>query len=176
MPESVRDRPTRDHEHVFLLSKSASYYYDADAIRTPLKPKTLTTHGSPARRAKAGDDSSKSANWAASSSARRVGKRDANGKLMGANARTVWSIPQEPWPDAHTSTFPKRLARRCILAGCPVGGLVLDPFAGTGTTLAVAVEAGRRAVGIEINPALCPQIERRMSGLQMPLMPEAARG
>ena len=176
MPESVRDRPSRSHEHVFLLSKSRSYYYDADAIRTPLKPKTLTAHGSPARVAKAGDIDSKSARWASSSAARRVAKRDEDGRLLGANARTVWSIAQEPWPGAHTSTFPRRLARRCILAGCPVDGLVLDPFAGTGTTLAVAAELGRRSIGIELNTANAPQIFERMSGLQMPLMPEVARG
>ena len=176
MPESVLDRPTRNHEHVFLLSKSATYYYDADALRTPLRPKTLTAHGSPARRAKAGDATSRSAKWAGSPSAKRSPKTDAEGKVLGANARTVWDISQEPWPGAHTSTFPTKLAKRCILAGSPPGGLVLDPFAGTGTSLAVAVEAGRRAVGIELNPANLPQIEKRMAGLQLPLLPESLRG
>lgn len=167
MPECVRDRPSRDHEHVFLLTKSRHYYYDADAIRTPLRPKTLTAHGSPARTARTSDTLVRAANWARSSSAKRVAKRDPEGHIMGANARTVWSITQDRWFGAHTSTFPRALARRCILAGCPMGGLVLDPFVGTGTTLEVALQTSRRGLGIEINPEVGAEIERRLAWTQL---------
>lgn len=173
MPESVRDRPTRAHEHVFLLSKSRHYHYDADAIRTPLKPKTYTAHGSPPRQVAEHDPHVKAANWAKSKAARRVAKKDAEGKLMGANARTVWTIAQEPWHGKHTSTFPRKLARRCILAGCPVGGTVLDPFLGSGTTMAESLRLGRKAIGIEIAERCREEIESRLEGLQLPLVPEA---
>ena len=162
MPESVRDRPNRAHEHLFLLSKSKRYYYDADAIRTPLRPKTMTAHGGTPRRG--GEDRRVRAHgW---SGYRRVAKRDEDGQLVGANARTVWSIAQEPWKGQHTSTFPRKLARRCILAGCPVDGTVLDPFVGSGTTLAAAFELGRSSIGIDVSPAALPEIEMRMAGLQ----------
>lgn len=79
------------------------------------------------------------------------------------NTRSVWTIATQPYKEAHFATFPEELARRCILAGCPVGGIVLDPFAGSGTTLAVAVAHERRAIGIEINPDYITLINKRMS-------------
>jgi DNA modification methylase len=85
------------------------------------------------------------------------------------NARTVWTIAQTPFPDAHFATFPSKLVEPCVLAGCPRGGIVLDPFAGSGTTLAVALEHGRQAIGIELNPDYAVMIERRLSRVQYPL-------
>jgi len=86
------------------------------------------------------------------------------------NARTVWTIASCPYPDAHFATFPPELPRRCILAGCPFGGVVLDPFAGSGTTLAVALELGREAIGIELNPEYCDLIRDRVKNKQLLLM------
>lgn len=166
MPESVRDRPSRDHEHLFLLTKTQRYWYDADAIRTPLKAKTLTAHGAPDRVAK-DDDPLNRTSKIARDNPRRIAKLDDEGRLVGANARTVWSIAQEPWSGKHTSTFPRELARRCIVAGCPVNGIVLDPFVGTATTIEAALAAGRRGVGIELNEALATEQERRLSGVQL---------
>ena len=82
---------------------------------------------------------------------------------MGANARSVWTIPTQGFPGAHFATFPEELARRCILAGCPVGGVVLDPFAGSGTTVAVAISLGRQGIGIEINPEYCEMARKRVN-------------
>ncbi len=83
--------------------------------------------------------------------------------FQGANARTVWTIPTQGYPDAHFATFPEELPKRCILAGCPEGGTVLDPFAGSGTTLAVAIRLGRKAVGIELNPEYIELARKRIA-------------
>ena len=140
MPESVRDRPTSSHEYLFLLSKSPAYYYDASAIAEP------TIH------------------------AGRVVKYDGTQKTTGhenrtypgakprdilvgptRNRRSVWTINTQPYKGAHFATFPEKLVEPCILAGCPKGGIVLDPFVGAGTAMLVAKELGRRAIGIDLN-------------------------
>ena len=126
MPESVKDRCTKSHEYIFLLSKSARYYFDADAIREP-----FTT---PAR---AGERRSYRLNPA------------------GRNKRDVWSVSTGASKLAHYATFPEKLYEPCILAGCPEGGAVLDPVRGSGTTGAVAKRLKRRFIGIEINPDYC---------------------
>ena len=90
------------------------------------------------------------------------------------NARTVWTIASQGYPGAHFATFPIEIPRRCILAGCPEGGTVLDPFAGSGTTLEAAVRLGRRAIGIELNPDYLPLIKSRLSGLTPSLFMEAS--
>lgn len=169
LPESVRDRPSRAHEYVFLFSKTAHYEYDGDAIRRPLAEKTLTTFGT-TRKTKGTDALGK---VAAHNLSRDIPERkprlDENGDHAGGNARTVWTIAQTPFPDAHFATFPSKLVEPCVLAGCPRGGIVLDPFAGSGTTLAVALELGRQAIGIELNPDYATMIERRLSRVQYPL-------
>lgn len=146
MPEAVRDRPTRAHEYVFMLSKSAKYFYDAMAVAEPF------TSPRAAR--------SKAAAQRAFSRRRRVAPENrqdvckiAEDDLpVSRNRRSVWTVPQEPVSDAHFATFPRALVRPCVLAGCPEGGLVLDPFAGRCTTGAVAIELGRQFVGVELNP------------------------
>lgn len=198
MPESVRDRPSRDHEHVFLLSRSKRYFYNADAIRTPLRPSTLTTHGRSIRGSRGEDDDRVRSHGWAKRAPKRIAKVDEDGNLIGANARTVWRtaieeeiarlqralevgsesvwpIVQDRWEGEHTSTFPVALARRCILAGCPIGGTVLDPFCGTGTTLAAALEVGRESIGIDISEGVLPEIEQRLAGVQLALPEVAAR-
>lgn len=146
MPESVQDRPTKAHEYVFLLSKNERYHYDAEAIaeeatcdrkRGPaLHPDRVSTNGN-------------------SGLARR--------ELADTrNARSVWTITTKPYPGAHFATFPPELAERCILAGCPKGGTVLDPFGGSGTVGMVATGHGRSAVLIELNPEYAEMARQRI--------------
>jgi len=159
MPESVTDRCTKSHEYVFLLAKAVRYFYDADAIRTPLAAKTFTAFGT-TRRSKGNDALGKVAadNW---SGLVRLPRVDESGAPVGANARSVWTIATTPTPLEHFAAFPEELARRCIVAGSQVGDTVLDPFAGTGTTGIVALREGRRFVGCELNPAYAEMAEQR---------------
>ena len=160
MPESVTDRPTRAHEYVFLLTKSARYFYDADAIREPYSPTTFDrskylqgdvcdTHG----QHKPGNE--------------RLAAKDPKQKIRspnsaGRNRRTVWDITTKPYRAAHFATFPPKLVEPCIKAGCPVGGVVLDPFGGSGTVGLVASRLGRDAILIELNPEYAEMAERRI--------------
>lgn len=158
MPESVTDRPTKAHEQIFLLTKRGTYFYDSDAIREP-----STEASGWAKQRAAGVDT-----WAYNDNAARIavtGQRteaSTFGTAGGRNARSVWTIATQPYAEAHFATFPEELPRRCILAGCPEGGTVLDPFAGSGTTLMVAVRHGRSAIGIELNPEYAAMARRRI--------------
>jgi DNA modification methylase len=141
MPESVTDRPTKAHEYIFLLAKAARYYYDADAIaESGAKP--IGSNGNFGNK---------------DAQARRVAALTGNMRpgveylIDGTrNKRSVWHVSTQPYPDAHFATFPEALIEPCILAGCPVGGRVLDPFIGSGTTGAVAERLGRRWVGVDL--------------------------
>jgi DNA modification methylase len=124
MPESVKDRPTKSHEQIFLLTKSAKYFYDADAIKEPLVRKP---HEPGNRHLDA---------------SRRDYLDSAWGSEDGKNRRSVWTMNPGCYDGAHFATFPPELPELCMKAGCPVGGKVLDCFAGTGTTLAVAAQNG----------------------------------
>lgn len=141
MPESVRDRCTRSHEYVFLLSKSPRYYYDADAVKEPCSPKS--DFGK--RRPKDAMPSS-FGNHRARLGGGSVGSPD------GRNRRDVWTINTRPFKGAHFATMPPALAEPCILAGSAVGDIVLDPFSGAATTGLVALQHGRRYIGAELNP------------------------
>jgi DNA modification methylase len=157
MPESVRDRLSCRYEHVFLFSKSPRYWFDLDAIKVP------TTGQAP------GNTPESIAAYAAgtgtTNGARRWGA-NATSTLLDVhptrNPGDVWQIPTAPYPGAHFATFPLELARRCITAGCPADGTVLDPFTGSGTTLMVARRLLRKSVGIELNPAYCELIVDRI--------------
>ena len=169
MPESVTDRPTKAHEYLFLLSKSERYYYDADAIAEPVSAAMLTEidQGYNGLGLKdyeaAGVQNPSSVKARIIANARR--KQDAVGKATYTgfndrydfdhpaptrNRRTVWTIPTMPYVGAHFATMPEALVEPCILAGCPVGGLVLDPFLGSGTVGAVAERLGRRWTGTDL--------------------------
>lgn len=156
MPEAVTDRPTKAHEHVFLLAKSATYYYDAAAIKEPV------TGGSHSRGSGVNPKAGKNE---ASGDRRKEGfnerwrvKQNASfsaavsGLVDERNKRDVWTVSTEPTPDAHFATFPRKLIEPCILAGCPAGGVVLDPFGGSGTTGRVAEDHGRRWILFDLNP------------------------
>ena len=155
MPESVRDRPTKAHEQVFLLSKSARYFYDADAIaeaatRLDTWPQSKGRGDAggwkPGPRfggAKYGDDDSEQSRTKSGNVYEPNGKR---------NRRTVWEVATQPFSGAHFATFPPKLIEPMILAGSKPGDTILDPFSGSGTTGMVALRHGRSYIGLELNP------------------------
>lgn len=153
VPESVRDRPTKSHEYILLLAKSRTYFYDANAISEPVSGTAHPRGNGINPKARANAEGSRQNESFAGSVAGMVERR---------NARSVWRIAQEPFVDAHYATFPRELARRCIRAGCRPGGLVLDPFNGAGTTGVVAMEEGRRYLGIEITEEYAAMARRRI--------------
>lgn len=142
MPESVRDRCSKAHEYLFLLSKSSRYYYDRDAVMEKGTSRDPASKASDKHIAVAQSDprSRTKANL------HRVGPADKR------NRRSVWTVASEPFTGAHFAVYPPRLIEPCILAGAPRGGLVLDPFGGAGTTGLVAARHSRRAVLCELNP------------------------
>ena len=145
MPESVRDRPTSAHEHVFLLSKSPAYYYDANAIAEPSihAGQTVTLGEKSLSRGQATGANVKAGGNALVSSVVVTETR---------NIRNVWTIATQPYSGAHFATMPPDLAERCIKAGTKPGDTVLDPFGGAGTTGLVADRLNRHATLIELNP------------------------
>lgn len=145
MPESVRDRCTKAHEYIFLLSKSAKYYFDCDAIKTPLKDNNDTTRKKKARFG--GADKHEGFGTRIHSGREYFGTADGM-----ANKRSVWSVTTKPYKGAHFATFPADLIEPCVLAGSRPGDIVLDPFMGSGTTAQVAVKHGRHYLGCELNP------------------------
>lgn len=180
MPESIEDRPTRAHEFIFLLSKSARYMYDADAIREPLAESSLERLGQNVE-AQIGSDRIPG-KMNGRMKAVRFGGNKAEGVKSatysgneyspeqaqalidrgGANKRDVWRIAPAQYSEAHFATFPPDIPSLCIRAGSKPGDLVLDPFAGSGTTLEVAEGLGRAWVGYELNEGYRPLIEARL--------------
>jgi DNA modification methylase len=166
MPESVRDRCTKSHETVFMLAKSARYYYDQEAIREPFQTDPRENYPARARVTGRGQQGAAEA---------RGNDQDKSGGFPpagdGRNRRSVWTVATKPYREAHFATFPPDLVRPMILAGCAVGGTVLDPFAGAGTVGLVALELGRRFLGIELNPAYAEMARKRVVGVQRRLTP-----
>jgi site-specific DNA-methyltransferase (cytosine-N4-specific) len=150
MPQSVKRRFTVDFEKVFFFAKTSGYYFEQQL--EPLAPSSIA-------RAKYRLDGQR-INNRRGVHIEKMGDRFCN--PMGRNKRCVWSIKPRPCKYAHFATYPEELCETPIKAGCPVGGTVLDPFAGTGTTLAVAKRLGRRYVGCELNPEYCRMIEDRL--------------
>lgn len=174
MPESVTDRPTSAHEHVFLFAKSARYYYDAESVRTPTKMPALNNGYSPpgqsphtgGRKVYDGKHTDKQRGH----SRRHDGFSDrwdlmtkAEQQAMGANMRNVWHIAPQPFPEAHFATFPTEIPRLCIKAGSKPGDTIMDPFVGSGTTLVVADQLDRDGIGIELNPEYAEMARRRVA-------------
>ena len=143
MPESVRDRPTSAHEKIWLITKSKKYYYDADAIREPLASSSLARLSQ--------DIKNQKGSTRANGGMKPNGNMKAVGNMETKNKRNVWTITTKPCKEAHFATFPKDLIEPCIKAGCPEGGVVLDPFGGSGTTGIVAQSLNRQAILIELN-------------------------
>ena len=151
MPESVTDRPTSAHEHIFLLAKSARYFYDAEAVREANSNPDLAECITPRK------DRSGNGEWQPGTGGRMGSVRD------GRNLRNVWTVATKPFSGAHFATFPPALIEPCVKAGCPKGGTVLDPFGGAGTTGLVADRLHRNAVLIELNPDYAAMAERRIA-------------
>ncbi len=159
LPSSASNRPTRSHEYLFLFSKQASgYYYDGEAIREPwtgTRPDDLKR-----ARAKHPGYKGKHADGSQAAGFKGAPKGDPD---KGRNKRSVWTHSAPRFPGQHFATMAEPIAETCILAGSRAGDLVLDPFAGAGTTLAVAGKLGRRWLGIELNPSYEPLIQERVT-------------
>ena len=171
MPSPVKTRPTVDHEYVFFLTKSKDYYYDADAIREPhvtfseqSKMRGGRGHfgkrgGTPEKGKNGGDSNLHDARW------------DQAFHPQGRNKRTVWSIALSKFREAHFAVFPESLVETCVLASCPEGGTVLDPFAGSGTVAVVAERLRRHYLGIDCVEEYCKMARRRIAAESRPLLP-----
>jgi DNA modification methylase len=162
MPESVKDRCTKAHEYIFLLSKSRKYYYDHEAIKEPAAydgRKDTLLKGSP--KYEKGVVPGQVEHSMATKGHERW-KKNERGEYV-RNKRSVWTIPPKPFKEAHFATFPEKLIEPCILAGCPEGGIVLDTFMGSGTTAVVALKHNRNYIGIELNPEYIKIAEKRIS-------------
>lgn len=158
MPESVKDRCTKSHEYLFLLSKSNKYYYDIDAIREPLKESTI-------RRYKTGWSGNEYRDYPDNKKHNNISKWLGTEKSKNSttkNKRSVWSIAPKPFKGAHFAVFPEELVHLCILAGCSKNGIVLDPFIGSGTTAIVADRLNRNWIGIDINKSYCEMAALRI--------------
>jgi DNA modification methylase len=158
MPEPVTDRPTSAYEHIFLLTKEASYFYDAAAVAEPATGDTLP--------GKSGAYMSGEVHGLARES--HLGGQTTKGRLnqysngVTRNLRNVWTIATQPYSGAHFATMPPDLAERCIKAGTKPGDTVLDPFGGAGTTALVADRLGRNAILIELNPEYADLARNRL--------------
>lgn len=169
MPASVKNRPTTDHEYVFMFSKSENYFYNADAIREPHITFTEKSQmkggrghfgrrgGTPEQGKNHGNPNLHNARW------------DQAFHPLGRNKRTVWQIPLSKFPEAHFAVFPEKLVETCILAGTKTNGVVLDPFIGSGTTAIVAQRLGRRFVGIDCSEHYCSMAKKRLEKTQLSL-------
>jgi len=174
MPQSVRDRTSPAHEMIYLLSRSKTYYYDQEAIREPLAPASILRLNQPGLQDQLGSTRGNGGTKtngnmkAVVKGGRPGGRKFSSGDLISGagkvgsgvgegledrNKRSVWSVMTQSYPDAHFATWPEQLVIPMILAGCPPGGIVLDCFAGSFTTIAVAIRYGRIGYGIERSPA-----------------------
>jgi DNA modification methylase len=163
MPESVKDRCTKNHEYIFLLSKSKDYFYDNEAI----KEDTVTK----ADKNKSAFAYADNEDWAKDKDASRISKAkgisEARTKNYAKrNKRSVWWVGPKPFPEAHFAVFPIELIEPCILAGSPVGGTVLDPFGGSGTTGIVAIKHGRNAILTELSEKYVEIAEARIASFR----------
>lgn len=147
---TVADRPTKSHEYLFLLSKCAQYYYDVDAIRDP-----VTSSGGACFGKQRHDATGTKAQQ------RRLKSPEERNHPKGKNKRSVWTVATANFHGAHFAVFPEKLIRPCILAGCPTGGTVLDPFAGSGTVGVVAEELGCNSILIDLNPVYIEMQKQR---------------
>lgn len=178
MPESVTDRCTKSHEQIFLLAKSANYYCDMDAIKEPAVGQNehdLTGPGyaAPGQAPNTGNRKALRTDIESRHRSQIPGGQSLQAKPDGMrNKRSVWTVSTKPYKGAHFATFPTDLIEPCILAGAPTGGVVLDPFFGSGTTGQVAQALGRQFIGLELNEAYKPLQDERLR--QPSLLLEAA--
>jgi len=168
MPESVRDRCTKAHEYLFLLSKAPTYYFDHAAMQEPAiyGPKGSEFHTGKTGEHQLGRASKKRGDFAGKTND-MPGREAFRAIRETRNRRDVWTVATQPYKGAHFATFPPKLIEPCILAGCPVGGTVLDPFGGSGTTGMVANQHGRNAILCELNPAYV-ELAKKRCGMNEP--------
>jgi DNA modification methylase len=172
MPESVTDRCTKAHEQLFLLSKSASYFCDMEAIK---EDAVGGAKGSNFHTGKTGEHQLGRASTKPRESKKRgdfnakpgtpEGREPFRAVTETRNRRSVWTIATRPYKGAHFATFPPDLVEPCVIAGCPPGGVVLDPFGGSGTTAGVALRNGRNAILCELNPEYAALVDARIGSL-----------
>jgi DNA modification methylase len=154
MPEAVKDRCTKTHEYIFLLSKKKEYYYDYEAIRTPMADSSIK---------RAQQDIAKQKGAIGNGGNKTNGRMKMVGDVnLGANKKSVWTVSPSQFKEAHFATFPEKLIVDCIKAGCPEHGVVLDPFMGAGTTALVASKLNRHFIGFELNPDYIAIANRRL--------------
>jgi len=186
MPESVKDRCTKAHEYIFLLSKSDKYHFDSTAIEEPIQDVTAlrmlrgvsdthknvngapgqTKHSMNQPRPNVRKEFDSSMGGGGTSFVGHSGYKKADGTLMikpTRNKRSVWTVNTKPFKGAHFAVFPEELIEPCILAGAPSNGIVLDPFMGSGTTAAMALRLGRQYLGCELNEDYKPLQESRIA-------------
>ncbi len=156
-PESVQDRPTESHEYILMLTKSGKYYWDADAVRESINPNNT---GKVAVRPSGDSLTRDKEHWGVPHEREMVIREYE--ELKGRNIRTVWEFPTHPYPEAHFAVFPEKLPEICIKAASKPDDIVLDPFAGAGTTLWVAKKLNRKAVGYELSEEYCRLTEERL--------------
>jgi DNA modification methylase len=166
MPESVTDRPTRAHEYLFLLTKSDNYAYDARAIMEPVSGTARPRGAGVNPKARGKNEQSPDHRKHGFNERWRVKQNESfsaaiAGTVDQRNKRSVWTITTEPTPDAHFATFPRKLVEPCILAGCPAGGVVLDPFGGSGTVGRVAEDLGRKWLLFDLNSEYAKIADRK---------------
>jgi DNA modification methylase len=176
MPESVTDRCTKSHEHIFLLTKSKKYYFDQDAIREPAKESSLNRLAQDIERQ---EGSGRIAGWEERkmkavqrgfASKGQIEDMQHHAKNIiweeTANKKSVWTVTTKPYREAHFATYPPELIEPCILAGSRMGDTVLDPFNGSGTTGEVAIRFRRDYIGLELNPEYIKLTEKRLKKVQ----------
>ena len=165
MPESVKDRLSRCYEHIFLFSKSKKYFFDYKAISEPIAPATAERLK---RGMKGGNKYGKPV--PGQPQPQSINRPREHGEIKDAdinplrNKRDVWKINTVPFKGGHYAAYPPKLVETCLLAGCPEGGIVLDPFMGSGTTGMVAAQMGRHFIGIELNPEYTELAYKRIGG------------
>ena len=192
MPESVKDRCTKAHEYIFLLTKSDRYHFDSAAIEEPIQDVTAlrmlrgvsdthknvngapgqTKHSMNQPRPNVRKEFDSSMGGGGTSFVGHSGYKKADGTLMikpTRNKRSVWTVNTKPYKGAHFAVFPEELIEPCILAGAPTDGIVLDPFMGSGTTAAMALKLGRQYLGCELNEDYKPLQEERIAKESRPL-------
>jgi len=180
MPESVRDRCSNSHEHIFLLSKQPKYYFDYEAIKEPavgfnnippagskgtLTPNSRLRKGN-SRTFRGGGVYTKGQSFNNSEKVMRESHGNSENMTGLRNKRSVWTVATQRYKEAHFATFPEKLIEPCVIAGSREGGIVLDPFVGSGTTAVVAKKHNRGFIGIELNPEYVEMAKRRLEGIK----------
>ena len=189
MPESVKDRCTKSHEYIFLFSKQSKYYFDYEAIKEPavgfnnivpagskgtLRPNSRLRKGN-SRTFRGGGVYTKGQSFNNSAETTRESHGNSENITGLRNKRSVWTVATQGYKEAHFATFPEKLIEPCVLAGSRDGGIILDPFIGSGTTAVVAKKFNRGFIGIELNPEYVEMAKRRLEGINEPFNERTSR-